>query len=137
MRIVDVIFSPVEQLLPHWNVSDSIVWNSQHFSLHLAAIILTNNSFDNYRSLFAALNRDLWVVACNTEGKFLIAKHVGCMAGMAVSGLLTFGVGAFGFWAGAGLSMGRAAYVQESLKAQVQQLREVSERFLGFQWIRE
>ncbi|PSN70575.1 hypothetical protein BS50DRAFT_264240 [Corynespora cassiicola Philippines] len=120
----EMIQTEVQELISYWKISDSIIWNNQHFALHLATAILSDKSFEESLWNLRKINSTLVREAFSAEGGFLLAKHLGCMAGMAISGVLTLGVGAFGFWAGAGVSMVKSDVVHRAVWSQICQISD-------------
>ncbi|KAJ9652144.1 hypothetical protein H2198_008566 [Neophaeococcomyces mojaviensis] len=88
----------VDQLNEKWGTSYDVFWNSQHFAVYFALLIINEKSLEDAVPLSCKLLFKLREAAYSLRVK----RHLWCMAGMAVSGLLTFGAGAIASWAAAG-----------------------------------
>lgn len=88
-----------------WNNHDDLLWNSQHFALRLAFLIVNDQSQAQSEDTVRTLHRTLWLKQSHILDTVFTRKHLACMAGFALCGFATLGLGVFGFWAYAGYNI--------------------------------
>lgn len=106
-----------------WDDYHDILWNTQSFAVCLSTLILTEESLGYNVRLLGALLREIFFKASEAYGDGMLGRHIGCMVGMAVSGIATFGPGAVAFWAAAGASMAKGIQSESAARDALTKLK--------------
>lgn len=101
-----------------WGTSYPFLWNCQYFAVFLAQVILRQESWGRAVPQLKALLRKL----AEARWGFRVVRHIACMAGMAVLGATTGGIGPLIPWAVAGGSMASDAMAESDTSNQFRTL---------------
>jgi len=96
---VDIIL--VTQLWSNWRPEnyEARLWNSQNFAVYLSILIIERGLRQENLQPLRDLHWTLWLKQDHKLGHWVLRRHLTSMAGMAVLGIATGGVGALASWA--------------------------------------